>query len=62
MKYIFYAVFTITPNMRRVPLPVLPKPNWPVVRHQEKRAITFEEHQKIIHREFKEQAAMAFVQ
>jgi integrase len=41
-----------TVNMRWVPLPVLPKPNWPVVRHQEKRAITFEEHQKIISREF----------
>jgi hypothetical protein len=39
-------------NMSWVPLPVLPKPNWPVVRHQEKRAITFEEHQKIIRREF----------
>lgn len=38
-------------NMRWVPLPVLPKPNWPVVRHQERRAITFEEHQKIIQRE-----------
>jgi integrase len=38
-------------NMRWVPLPVLPKPNWPVVRHQEKRAITFAEHQKIIQRE-----------
>ncbi len=38
-------------NMRWVPLPVLPKPNWPVVRHQERRAITLEEHQKIIGRE-----------
>ncbi len=40
-------------NMRWVPLPVLPKPNWPVVRHKERRAITFEEHQKIIYRELK---------
>jgi integrase len=39
-------------NMRWVPLPVLPKPNWPPVKHREKRAITFEEHQKIINREF----------
>jgi hypothetical protein len=38
-------------NMRWVPLPVLPKPNWPVVRHQERRATTFEEHQKIVERE-----------
>jgi integrase len=38
-------------NMRWVPLPVLPKPNWPIVRHQERRAITFQEHQKIIERE-----------
>lgn len=38
-------------NMRWVPLPVLPKPNWPAVRHRERRAITFEEHQKIIDRE-----------
>lgn len=38
-------------NMRWVPLPVLPKPNWPVVRHQERRAITLEEHQKIVERE-----------
>jgi integrase len=38
-------------NMRWVPLPVLPKPNWPPVRHRERRAITFDEHQKIITRE-----------
>lgn len=28
-----------------------PKPNWPTVRHKERRAITWEEHQKIIQRE-----------
>jgi hypothetical protein len=39
-------------NLRWPPLPVLPKPNWPVVRHKEGRAITWEEHQKIINREF----------
>jgi integrase len=38
-------------NMHWLPWPVLPKPNWPMVRHGEKRAITFEEHQKIIARE-----------
>jgi hypothetical protein len=38
-------------NMHWLPWPVLPKPNWPQVKHGEKRAITFEEHQKIIQRE-----------
>jgi integrase len=38
-------------NMHWLPWPVLPKPNWPAVRYKEKRAITFEEHQKIITRE-----------
>jgi len=38
-------------NMHWLPWPVLPKPNWPKVRHRDKRAITFEEHQKIIARE-----------
>jgi integrase len=38
-------------NMHWLPWPVLPKPNWPPVKHGEKRAITFEEHQKIITRE-----------
>jgi integrase len=37
--------------MHWLPWPVLPKPNWPAVKHGEKRAITFEEHQKIIGRE-----------
>jgi integrase len=39
-------------NMHWLPWQVLPKPNWPGVKHGEKRAITFEEHQKIIAREF----------
>jgi integrase len=39
-------------NMHWLPWPVLPKPNWPAVKHGERRAITFEEHQKIINREF----------
>jgi hypothetical protein len=34
------------------PWPVLPKPNWPPVKHEEKRAITFKKLQKIINREF----------
>jgi integrase len=38
-------------NMHWLPWPVLPKPNWPAVKHGEKRAITFDEHQKIIGRE-----------
>ena len=38
-------------NMHWLPWPILPKPSWPKVRHREKRAITLEEHQKIIKRE-----------
>jgi len=38
-------------NMHWLSWPVLPKPNWLVVQHGEKRATTFEEHQKIIARE-----------
>jgi integrase len=38
-------------NMHWLPWPVLPKPNWPALRHREKRAITSEEHQRIIARE-----------
>ena len=34
-----------------LPWPVLPRINWPPILHKEKRAITFEEHQKIITRE-----------
>jgi len=38
-------------GMHWLPWPVLPKRRWPAVRHKERRAITFEEHQKIIERE-----------
>jgi integrase len=35
-------------DMNWLPWPILPKKQWPQVRFKEKRAITFEEHQKII--------------
>jgi integrase len=38
-------------GMNWLPWPVLPKLHWPPVQYKEKRAITFEEHQKIIQRE-----------
>jgi len=38
-------------GMNWLPWPVLPKLNWPAVRYKEKRAITLDEHQKIIARE-----------
>lgn len=38
-------------GMHWLPWPVLPKLHWPKIEHKEKRAITFEEHQKIIGRE-----------
>jgi len=38
-------------GMHWLPWPVLPKRLWPVVKHKERRAITFEEHLKIIERE-----------
>jgi integrase len=38
-------------NMHWLPWPILPKPTWPAVHHRERRAITREEHQKIIGRE-----------
>jgi integrase len=38
-------------GMHWLPWPVLPRLQWPVIEHKEKRAITFEEHQKIIARE-----------
>jgi integrase len=38
-------------GMNWLPWPVLPKLHWPAVRYKEKRAITLEEHQKIIARE-----------
>jgi integrase len=38
-------------GMHWLPWPVLPKRRWPAVQHKERRAITFEEHQRIIERE-----------
>jgi integrase len=38
-------------GMHWLPWPVLPKLHWPPVQYKDKRAITFEEHQKIINRE-----------
>lgn len=38
-------------GMHWLPWPVLPRLHWPKIEHKEKRAITFEEHQKIINRE-----------
>jgi hypothetical protein len=38
-------------GMNWLPWPILPKLHWPAVRYKEKRAITLEEHQKIIQRE-----------
>jgi integrase len=35
-------------QMNWIPVPILPKPNWPAVRFKEKRAITLEEHEKIV--------------
>jgi len=35
-----------------LPAPIIPKRQWPTVRHRDRRAITFEEHQKIVAREF----------
>jgi len=34
--------------MNWLPVPVIPRRQWPSIRYKEKRAITFEEHQKII--------------
>jgi integrase len=48
-------------GMHWLPWPVLPKLHWPQVRYKEKRAITFEEHQKIIDRE-RNPATRAFYQ
>jgi hypothetical protein len=38
-------------GMHWLPWPVLPKRRWPAVKHKNRRAITFEEHQRIIERE-----------
>jgi hypothetical protein len=35
-------------DMNWLPWPILPKRQWPQMRYKEKRAITFEEHQRII--------------
>jgi len=35
-------------DMSWLPAPIIPKRQWPAVRHRDRRAITFEEHQKII--------------
>jgi len=39
-------------NMHRLLLPILPKPDWPPVKHGEKRATLLTEHQKTTNREF----------
>lgn len=38
-------------GMHWLPWPILPKMLWPALQHREKRAITWEEHQKIVQRE-----------
>jgi integrase len=48
-------------GMQWLPWPVLPKFHWPPVQYREKRAITVEEHQKIIDRE-RNPATRAFYQ
>jgi hypothetical protein len=40
-------------GMHWLPWPVLPKLKWPAVEHKERRAITADEHQRIIEREYK---------
>jgi integrase len=35
----------------RIPSPIIPSPVWPPISHGERRAITFEEHRKIVERE-----------
>jgi hypothetical protein len=35
-------------DMSWIPAPIIPKRQWPTIRHRERRAITFEEHQKIL--------------
>ncbi len=39
-------------GMHWLPWPVLPKLQWPAVKHKERRAITFAEHTQILNREF----------
>jgi len=38
-------------DMSWLPAPIIPKRQWPTIRHRDRRAITFEEHQKIVARE-----------
>lgn len=38
-------------DMNWLPVPVIPKRQWPEVRHQQKRAIMLDEHQAIVARE-----------
>ena len=38
-------------DMNRLPWPLIPKRQWPAVRFKDKRAITWEEHCKIVERE-----------
>ncbi len=38
-------------GMGWLPCPIIPKSQWPKIRHKDKRSITWEEHQKIIQRE-----------
>ena len=42
----------ISMAMHWLPWPILPKPQWPAVKHKDRRAITLEEHRKIIDREY----------
>jgi integrase len=47
-------------DMNWLPLPILPKRQWPQVRYKEKRAITFEEHQRIIAAEVNPERKMLY--
>lgn len=42
-------------DMNWLPQPVLPKKQWPKLKYKEKRAVTFEEHEKILSRERNEE-------
>jgi hypothetical protein len=48
-------------RMRWLPWPILPKRHWPATQHKERRAITFEEHQRNIERE-RNPAILAYYQ
>jgi hypothetical protein len=47
----FRRVHNFALDMSWLPAPIIPKRQWPTIRHRDRRAITFEEHQKIIARE-----------